>query len=164
MRQASPLDESLTQHMYNLSSALQCQTHTLDAAHLSHLRVVVCGNNHSDSASRSSIHLPLLPTTQVEAGTTRRKPPITSIRSCSQAINYRKDASSRARDLQSRGHTGSMWLLVLGFRVCPAVCLQPRACHENARNSKNRGQHRFVRNGVHLLCADRKIQARRACI
>jgi hypothetical protein len=106
MRQASPLDESLTQHMYNLSSALQCLSHTLDAAHLSRPRAAVGGNNHTDSLSRTSIHLPSLPTTQTEAGTTRRNPPITRIRSYSQAISYRKDAFDRACDLESRGRTG----------------------------------------------------------
>jgi hypothetical protein len=58
MRQASPLDESLTQHMYNLSSALQCPSHTLDAAHLTRLCTVVGGSKHPIIISAASIRLP----------------------------------------------------------------------------------------------------------
>jgi hypothetical protein len=58
MRQASPLDESLTQHMYNLSSALQCLSHTLDAARLSRPRAALGGNESRLILPLTSIHLP----------------------------------------------------------------------------------------------------------
>jgi hypothetical protein len=130
MRQASPLDESLTQHMYNLCSALQCPSHTLDVAHSSHPRAVAGGNKHRIIIS---LNLDSSSTTACCLGTTRREPPIARTPSNSQAINYRRNALSRTRDLKSRGRTGSMWLLELEFRICPAVCLQPRRCRENTR-------------------------------